>query len=300
MEKYIKRILEQQKRAIIPGFGALTYLDGVMTFNPWLKNDISDNIANAIANGEGIAVEDAKLRISNYVNSLNQSIANNGSASINGIGEFYNESGTIDFRPDNNTESNGSSDDLSSCIVDDEPVASTEPTPENPSEAEPTYTDTVAPTPHYENKERRNWIVALIIAIIFLIGVILCLFVINKDNCVYNFFFGGEEVPQTVAVAPEPKPEPEPEPEAEPNTNRASQFEKRYNIIVATYKSESQAQAKVEALQAKGFDHAFVAVYRGNYVAVIDSHDSLPEAEARQEQIVDNYRIESYITNAGE
>ena len=296
MEKYIKELLEQQKRAIIPNFGALTYIDGIVSFNPWLKNDINDSFANLVAQGDNIPVDEAKNKINDFVNALTQSINETGKATINGIGEFYKDGDTISFN-DGNASPVGL--DLSESIVDEsnpEPISK-----EEESNATTSSTSTYGYDDDSE-KSNKKLIIILLIILLFIIGAILCLFVINKDNCVYNYFFGEKEEATEVVVQPEPKVEEAPAVEEEPvqENTKASPFEKRYNIIVGTYKTESVAQARVTALKNKGFDHAFVGRYKGNYVAVIDSFDSLPEAEARQEQIVDNYRIENYITNSGE
>ena len=151
-----------------------------------------------------------------------------------------------------------------------------------------------------DGNRKRTILIIVLIVLLFLIGAFICLFIINKDNGVYRFFCGEEEV-----VIPAPIVEPvDTTTVVEPDTIIAEpepvEVERRYDIIVGTYKTESAAEARCEKLRAKGFNDAFVSTFRGNYVAVIESHTSLVEAESRQEYIVDNYRIESYITNGGE
>lgn len=151
-----------------------------------------------------------------------------------------------------------------------------------------------------DGNRKRTILIIVLIVFLFLIGAFICLFVINKDNCVYRLFCGEEEV-----VIPAPIVEPvDTTAVAEPDTIIAEPVVEetihRYNIVVGTYKSENSAEARCEKLRARGFNDAFVTTYNDNYVAVIESHTSLVEAEKRQEYIVDNYRIESYITNGGE
>ncbi|MBP5365620.1 MAG: HU family DNA-binding protein [Bacteroidales bacterium] len=151
-----------------------------------------------------------------------------------------------------------------------------------------------------EEKKPKTWLWVLLIILLLFIIAFVCLFIINKDNCVYKFFF-GEKV-EVVEPIPIKDPEPAPKdtivvPPPAPVTNP---LEKRYNIVVGCYKTMELAEARVATLKSKGFTSAFATQLDGWFAAVIESHSSLVEAEARQELIVDTYRIESWITNAGE
>lgn len=268
-------------------------------FNQYLNFD--DNMLNgAVAESEGISLDEAARKILAYVNGLKQRLDNGEEVSIEGIGRIKSVDGKYDFTED--AQAKACSIDLSACL--DEPKDEPEVAPVVAAPVEEKK-EAVAPTTTYvyedEDNKRRNIIIILIISLLFLLGVILCLFVFNKDNCVYNFFFGEKEVVEKVVPVKPVQETVVEEPDtvvAEPIKKIAS--DRRYNIIVGTYNNEAAAANRVKQLKAKGFENAVVGTFRDNYVAIIDSYDRLPDAEARQEYIVDTYRIESYITNSGE
>ena len=163
------------------------------------------------------------------------------------------------------------------------------------------------------------------------VGLALLLFVFKKDNPVYKLMFGEKEKTEQVDTKAKEKAEAEAKAKAEAEAKAkaeaeakaaeeakakeeeaakqkksfdpgtAQKLQKRYNIIVGSYKNESSAAAKVADLHAKGFDEAFVGYRKEHYVAVIGAFSSIAEAEKMQEQIVDGkYHIESWITNSGE
>lgn len=301
MDSYIRRLIGSSLRVNIPGFGAflVTNDTGVCIFNSFLKHDDGE-LAKFVSEQESISVDAAKAKIEAYVQDLNNRLANGETVTIDGVGSFTQVAGNIDFvssftKPEAAPASDyrgAASEYISSDAVDIVPDDNTE---------EPK----AAPVYQYHEEKSRTPLIIVIIVLLLLIAAALFFLVFNKDNCVYHFFYGEEEQIEQVE---EPLPIIEEAEEAEPDTvpevveePAASQkLQKRYNIVVGTYNTEALAQARVEKLQKMGFEKAFVGVRGKKFVAVIESFDRLPEAESRQEYIVDTYRIESYITNSGE
>lgn len=295
MDQYLQQLLSQQPRVIIPNLGAfISSPEGGMMFNQYLNFD--DNALTAyVAQNENISEDEARQRIADYSNQLKQRLDSGEKINIQGVGTLSKDGEIYNFESDANAAETQSAQPTTTIDLSEATKA-------------PTETSSIANNNTFvyeEDHSSRNIIIIILIALLFIIGVILCLFVINKDNCVYNFFFGEKEVIEQVEVAapdttqtiaPDTTTVVETPKEVAPQIER----EKRYNIIVGTYKNEKVAQKRVEQLKAKGFENAIVGTFRGDYVAIIDSYDRLPDAEARQEFIVDTYRIESYITNSGE
>lgn len=295
MDQYLQQLLSQQPRVIIPNLGAfISSPEGGMMFNQYLNFD--DNALTAyVAQNENISEDEARQRIADYSNQLKQRLDSGEKINIQGVGTLSKDGEIYNFESDANAAETQSAQPTTTIDLSEATKA-------------PTETSSIANNNTFvyeEDHSSRNIIIIILIALLFIIGVILCLFVINKDNCVYNFFFGEKEVIEQVEVAapdttqtiaPDTTTVVETPKEVAPQIDR----EKRYNIIVGTYKNEKVAQKRVEQLKAKGFENAIVGTFRGDYVAIIDSYDRLPDAEARQEFIVDTYRIESYITNSGE
>jgi len=295
MDQYLQQLLSQQPRVIIPNLGAfISSPEGGMMFNQYLNFD--DNALTAyVAQNENISEDEARQRIADYSNQLKQRLDSGEKINIQGVGTLSKDGEIYNFESDANAAETQSAQPTTTIDLSEATKA-------------PTETSSIANNNTFvyeEDHSSRNIIIIILIALLFIIGVILCLFVINKDNCVYNFFFGEKEAIEQVEVAapdttqtiaPDTTTVVETPKEVAPQIDR----EKRYNIIVGTYKNEKVAQKRVEQLKAKGFENAIVGTFRGDYVAIIDSYDRLPDAEARQEFIVDTYRIESYITNSGE
>ncbi len=295
MDQYLQQLLSQQPRAIIPGLGAfINSPEGGMMFNQYLNFD--DNVlVSYVAQHDNISEDEARQRITDYSDSLKQRLDAGEKVSIQGIGTLSKSGDLFQFESDADS-SIPEQQEQHSIVID---LSGTET--EEPQNDATVNNNTYV---YEEDHSSRNIMIIIIIALLFLIGVVLCLFVINKDNCVYNFFFGEKEPVEQVQVAPTDTVSVEKVDtvaiEAKAETTPRIGREKRYNIIVGTYKNEKIAQKRVADLKAKGFENASVGTFRGDYVAIIDSYDRLLEAEARQEFIVDTYRIESYITNSGE
>ncbi|MFT3740569.1 MAG: hypothetical protein QM786_17610 [Breznakibacter sp.] len=69
----------------------------------------------------------------------------------------------------------------------------------------------------------------------------------------------------------------------------------RYHIIVSTKNNEADAKSYANGLREKGFANTVVIPRKGKFLVSIDGANDLVEVEARQEEIVNTYRIESYV-----
>ncbi len=302
MDQYIQQLLNQNQRVIVPGFGAfMSSTEGGIVYNQFLNFD-DGALSGMVAEKEGVSADEAKQKVQSFVDALKQQLDNGETVSLEGIGTLKRNNESVEFTADSNASTSGVNIDIVQAVAD-----------ASKSEAASEPEVKVVPSSDYsyqydddEDRKRKKWLVVILIALLFLVCIFLCLFVINKDNCVYNFFFGEEEtkVEQVVApttVAPADTTTVEDAAPAEEDSHIVKiASDKRYNIIVGTYNNEAAAANRVKQLKEKGFDNAAVGTFRDNYVAIIDSYDRLPDAEARQEYIVDTYRIESYITNSGE
>lgn len=342
MNNYIKQLIQQKNRVNIPGFGAFIASSddkNNILFNQYLNYD-DGALSSFVAEKEGISESEAKEKISKYVETLKSELEANNKTTIEGFGSFTRENGILSFTKDANLNAEGIQneepqqaensvvevdfDNISSIDKQEEKVdVQPEPQPEvkpevkieeplkmseeqqKPSEESNNAaqsTVNVEVNQYDEPEKKKTWLIVLLIILLFLIGAFVCLFIINKDNCVYRFFCGEEKEEIEVVTPPAPKVE-EPkveEPDTLVVTPASNPLERRYNIIVGSYKEKAPADKRVESLVAKGFTKAFVIYHSDWYMVVIESFDSLVEAEARQEEIVDNYRIESWITNSGE
>lgn len=82
---YFKEIFETNKTVIIPGLGAFTKNNEIITFNPYLKfND--GFLAGFIAKKQGISIEAAGNLISENVEKINQALSAKGEAMVLGLG----------------------------------------------------------------------------------------------------------------------------------------------------------------------------------------------------------------------
>ena len=328
MEKYIKQLLSDDSRAIIPQFGCVMALredDKVqLSFNPYLNFD-DGKLTAAIMAGEGISEEDAQRRVSDIVDSYNNDLSDGKAVTLAGIGTFSRDSmGRTDFTQVDDiddAEAQSTEEATAEAIVAEQAAtASTEPEPlpEPEPQPEPESTtpgaDLSSPTPDNNDESRggkKPLIVLLIILLLLLIAGVVLYF--HKDNAFYKYFFAEKQSVETPAPAPEPKPEPAdtvkqvpapaPEPPKTTKTDPlvAKPLTKRYNVIVGSYRDEQTAIKRVEELGSKGFDGAFVGIRKDHFVAVIADFSNITEAEKMQEQIVEGqYHIESWITNSGE
>lgn len=141
---YFKEIFETNKTVIIPGLGAFTKSNEIITFNPYLKfND--GFLAGFIAKKQGISIEAAGNLISENVEKINQALSAKGEAMVLGLGIIKKSGeGKFDFIKN---ESAGN-DVLPPPVVEkQEPKVKVNPVVEPNEEIKPVL------TPPVENKK---------------------------------------------------------------------------------------------------------------------------------------------------
>ena len=327
MDKYIKQLLSEESRVIIPRFGCIQALREetvLLSFNPYLNFD-DGKLTAAIQKGEGITEEEARTELGSTIDHYNNTLQDGGTVFISGVGSFHRDAdGRVEF-----TQEKDAAASLASQPSQEEEPQPAQPEPEQepqpePQQPAPAPAPTPAPKPTSRqknqsvtnnNSSKKGIIIGLVI-LLLLILLWLILFVFYKDNVVYRtaqkFFFPEKapiEAPVPAPVAPadttvtvEPAPvveTPKEEKKAAPTT--AQPLKKRYNIIVGSYRDEPTAIKRVNDLHAKGFENAFVGIRKDHFVAVLADFNSISEAERVQEQAVEGqYHIESWITNSGE
>lgn len=332
MERYIKALLAANGKAIIPQFGCLlkpSEEPTTLTFNPYLNFD-DGKLATVISQAERVSEDEARRDISRAVDSYNNALMDGDTVTLKGIGSFKkDEEGRVeftlgsDYKPDEG--------EISLGLGMGEAIDFAEPTRTEPEEKEVIKEEEVennreeevteTPIPTYTEEERsRKPLIIIIIILLLLIIIGLLLFVFFKDNAAYRFvskYFTKPAVEQVVApvdtvatptdtvaieaTEPEPAEQKAQAKPAKPTPTAARTLDKRYNVVVGSYKEEAVAIKRVEELRGKGFSDAFVGIRKDYFVAVIKDFTSITQAEAYQEEIVDGpYHIESWITNSGE
>ena len=326
MDKYIKAVLAADGKVIIPRFGCIiepSEEPGTLSFNPYLNFD-DGKLAAAVSAGEGTDTQAAADKIADTVDSYNNSLSDGETVIISGIGSFRkSDDGRVEFTQAADFVHGDGDVSLGMGIrtdADDSFKVETTPDDDAREQAEgaddgqeenDANGDDYQPT---EERKRRKWPLVLLVILLLLIIIWLLLFVFFKDNAVYRYFRGGTPAPtEQAAPAPAdttvvkkdtveaPAPAVKKQQPARKTPTEARPLERRYNVIVGSYREEATAIKRVKDLQAKGYSDAFVGIKKDHYVAVIKDFANLTQAEAYQEKIVDGPdHIESWITNSGE
>lgn len=325
MDKYIKAVLAADGKVIIPRFGCIiepSEEPGTLSFNPYLNFD-DGKLAAAVGAGEGIDTQAAADKIAATVDVYNNSLSDGEAVSIGGLGSFKKgDDGRVEFTQSPDFVHGDGDISLGMGIRADGDMAvkvETGADAHDSDEAKEAEADSGAAAESGESyqpteERKRKWPLVLLIIILLLIIIWLLLFVFFKDNAVYRYFCGGTPAPtEQTAAAPAdtttvkkdtvaaPAPPAVKKQPAKKAPTEARALERRYNVIVGSYRDEAVAIKRVRELQAKGYTDAFVGIKKDHYVAVIKDFTSLTQAEAYQEKIVDGAdHIESWITNSGE
>lgn len=176
------------------------------------------------------------------------------------------------------------------------PVAKPVAKPVNPKYVEPPKK--VEST---ENKKNKNWVLIFVTLFVILPLIGLGVYFIGYKD---QFKWFKNKAVQEKAVTPTPAdhsaPVTTPEPATPANAATPTVVEPSgngiaYHIIVRTFSSDKDAAAYVDKLKTKGFSSATYFSRGSKYVVSIDNRASIVEADARQEEIVNQYRIESYV-----
>ncbi len=149
-----------------------------------------------------------------------------------------------------------------------------------------------------EDRKRKDMITFLFIV-----------FIVIVSFAGYFIFFNTSPAKKNIPVAEEVPPEPkipvkkdsvvkvQPKPEVieKPEPKEVSIDKSRIHIIVGGFKEESNANKMVEKLRKSGYGKAIVIPKGVMYLVSIDSDKSYRKMEARQQEILENERIESWM-----
>lgn len=70
---------------------------------------------------------------------------------------------------------------------------------------------------------------------------------------------------------------------------------KPHQLIVGSFSSEANAQKMVDKLATKGFDKSFFFQHNNRFLVSLESFEKVHQAQAKQEDILQNKRMESWI-----
>ena len=70
---------------------------------------------------------------------------------------------------------------------------------------------------------------------------------------------------------------------------------RKHYIITGSFKQEQNANKYMETMKSKGFASAVTIPKNGMYLVGIESFSSLTKAMARQEELLNEYKLESWI-----
>lgn len=331
MTKDILELVKNNNRVILPNFGAFI-ISKENGFSVLFNNFLSFNdglLVNHIAKKKNIDSNQALDQVNQFVDSIKQSLDNTGLFEIIGLGKFTKDSnGILRFIQDsdtdsisNETSSHTTTQDLLDIVpageaintsitndndsplttprnttndqllsIDNEPTQVAPPVVNTSTRTEKTTT-TSNNTMNVNKKRSPKWIILLLLLLIIGGGV----YYFGWVKPIQFSFFGKKKT-DTTLVAPIPvKTVETPAPVDTQSIATRPVLDKKFYIIVATLKNEQQANDHVNKLKEKGFSNALVLPHGEKYLVSIDAEENLISADARQEEIVNQYRIESYV-----
>jgi nucleoid DNA-binding protein/cell division septation protein DedD len=83
--------------------------------------------------------------------------------------------------------------------------------------------------------------------------------------------------------------------EPEPVTTPEPMVNKPHQLIVGSFSSEINADKMIQKLKAKGYEQSFWFMHNDRYLVSLESFAKVYEAQARQEEILNSERMESWI-----
>ena len=301
VSSYIKTLLVNNKRVILPEFGGFVVKRSasgdIISFNNFLKfND--DILVEAIMKGESLSKEQATKKINEFVVHLTNELENKGEFEIDKIGFLMkdkkgnirfvtrNENSNKDFSENtqrqeaavtNEDEANETITELDSnnTISEQDSNATDDKTNNRPPVATHTTTNSK------DNKKKEIIIICAVIAAIICIAIVGWIF---KDN-----ILGKAEKAEVAIEKPAPVAKPQPKVYAmQPlqvdtisgilvvaDKNIATKGKERYNVIVGSFSDTHNAQKLNMSLINYGLDseifdryNGFQAVSYGKYPSV--------------------------------
>jgi cell division protein FtsN len=83
--------------------------------------------------------------------------------------------------------------------------------------------------------------------------------------------------------------------EITPAVKKTTIISQSHYIITGSFKKEKNANKYVDLMRSKGFSSPVAIPHNGMYLVGVESFSSLTKAMARQEEVLSQYRLESWI-----
>ncbi len=304
--KYISELLYRYECVIVPGFGAfLTRRQSatmqestnsffppkkLISFNKQLQNN-DGLLANYVATAENISYTDAVAKIQRYVLSLNDKMAQGKRLELEGIGSFFTSvENTLQFEPSHDvnylTEAFGLNS-FASPVVQREVQVQREVYKEEVEAIEEVVPLTFTP----EKRAERPYLqYAAAVAIVLSVGGFFGLKQISDNTITHNsneWKKANLEIENTIQEATFEIANPLPainlnilKESGDTNTTSSSTSSPgKYHIVAGAFRIASNANKKVQSLQAEGFDARLIGVNKyGLHQVVYQSFDNRYEA----------------------
>ncbi len=334
MEKHILTLIKENNRVIIPNFGAFIVAKEngfTILFNNFLSfND--GLLIDYVASTERISKDEAIKKVEKYVENVKSELDSKGQFIIKGLGTFTKDAtGILRFAQadeindyeependlldlDNSVKEEEKDETISQpeikitneSKVNEELLVEVEEEKEEPL-TEKTALSDITNKYIVEDQKKRNrsiFIFLIVFVLIPILGVIVY----------FSFFSNGKQVKKeekTKPVIEEKKAEdtlkldiqpqgevvasPEVKKEEKPVVIKPVEINKPHHIIAGSFKNMVNAERYMNSLRAKGFDDCAVIEHNSMTLVSIGSYRKVNEAQKRQEEILDKYRIESWI-----
>lgn len=317
ISKYIKDLIPNNSRIIIPDFGAFMIQDTptgkVISFNDFLK--FNDSVLlNRIITVEKVDAAKGKEAIKAYIARIESAFKAGESFAVEGVGYLSKDSqNNINFEQDENAKDKGKPKATAKPKAEEvKPAAApaAEPKPEAPKAeapkapaAEPKPQPAAAPKPQpsaapkstytnnsYTNnnmeiktKDKTLTTVLIIVAAAVIIGVLIWLAI---DFNWFGPFKTAKEAPAPVEVVVDTTPavdttvyeEPEPEPVIIEEPVDPSSM--HYHIIAGSFQVESNAIRFQEDMRSRGYNAVILTRGTGYHYVSVKAFDSRSEAIA--------------------
>lgn len=317
ISKYIKDLIPNNSRIIIPDFGAFMIQDTptgkVISFNDFLK--FNDSVLlNRIITVEKVDAVKGKEAIKAYIARIEAAFKAGESFAVEGVGYLSKDSqNNINFEQDENAKDKGKPKAAAKPKAEEvKPAAApaAEPKPEAPKAeapkapaAEPKPQPAAAPKPQpaaapkstytnnsYTNKnmeiktkDKTLTTVLIIVAAAVIIGVLIWLAI---DFNWFGPFKTAKEAPAPVEVVVDTTPavdttvyeEPEPEPVIIEEPVDPSSM--HYHIIAGSFQVESNAIRFQEDMRSRGYNAVILTCGTGYHYVSVKAFDSRSEAIA--------------------
>jgi len=335
MEQYILELIRNNNRVIIPNFGAFIVAKEkgfTILFNNFLSfND--GLLVEHVMTKEDVDKLEATDRINKFVERINKTLDTTGNYKLDGLGVFTKDStGILRFTQDeelnkmffDSTEEEDKENDELLDIESTTPEDETKEQHDEPTVVVPPPVNEVIETPSIEpeqatkkprvhkdpqKEEKEKERIALFVVLFVLIPII-------GFGIYYFFFTGNDEImpvkakQEVVKQKPIVKPEntgivagPESTVEKKsvkaetitPAVKKTTIVSRRHYIITGSFKDERNANKYVDMMRSKGFSSPVAIPHNGMHLIGVESFSSLTKAMARQEEMLTQYKLESWI-----